>query len=136
MKYAGLPAGMKLLPILPEYETSGLEEDFEKSVKIERWRVGEAAFYQLAGFRKYSYLPLTAILTAYPHDFRVKGGCSCAGTIPSGGVVITYGSKGVIKIIPGNEKNAAKLLEALKERIPDLDMTVPEIYKNRTRDPM
>ena len=39
-------------------------------------------------------------------------------------------------MIPGNEKNAAILLEALKERIPDLDMTVPEIYKNRTRDPM
>ena len=107
---------MKLLPILPEYETSGLEEDFEKSVKIERWRVGEAAFYQPAGFGKYAYLPLTEVLTAYPHDFRVKGGCSCAGTIPSGGVAI--------------------LLEALKERIPDLDMTVPEIYKNRTRDPM
>ena len=127
---------MKLLPILPEYETSGLEKDFEKSVKIERWRVGKAAFYQPAGFGKYAYLPLTAVLTAYPHDFRVKGGCSCAGTIPSGGVVITYGGKGVIKIIPGNEKNATKLLEALKERIPDLDMTIPEIYKNRTRDPM
>ena len=127
---------MKLLPILPEYETSGLEKDFEKSVKIERWRVGKAAFYQPAGFGKYAYLPLTEVLTAYPHDFRVKGGCSCAGTIPSGGVVITYGGKGVIKIIPGNEKNAAILLEALKERIPDLDMTVPEIYKNRTRDPM
>ena len=50
--------------------------------------------------------------------------------------VFSYGGKGVIKIIPGNEKNAAILLEALKERIPDLDMTVPEIYKNRTRDPM
>ena len=61
---------------------------------------------KLARFGKYAYLPLTAVLTAYPHDFRVKGGCSCAGTIPSGGVVITYGSKGVIKIIPGNEKNA------------------------------
>jgi hypothetical protein len=115
---------------------SDLEEDFEKAVKVERWRVGNDAFYQPAGFSKYTYLPLSSVLTAYPHDFRVKGGCSCAGTIPSGGVVITYGDKGVIKIIPGNEKNAAKLLEALKERIPDLDMTVPEIYKNRTRDPM
>ena len=127
---------MKLLPILPEYEMSDLEEDFEKAVKVERWRVGKDAFYQPAGFSKYTYLPLSSVLTAYPHDFRVKGGCSCAGTIPSGGVVITYGDKGVIKIIPRNEKNAAKLLEALKERIPDLDMTVPEIYKNRTRDPM
>ena len=127
---------MKLLPILPEYETSGLEEDFEKSVKIERWRVGKAAFYQPAGFGKYAYLPLTEVLTAYPHDFRVKGGCSCAGTIPTGGVVITYGEKGVIKIIPGNEKNAEKILTTLKERKPDIDTTVPEIYRGRTRDPM
>ena len=127
---------MKLLPVLPEHEISGLEEDFEKAVKIERWRVGKDAFYQPAGFGKYSCLPLASIRSAYPHDFRVRGGCSCAGTIPSGGVVITYEGNGVIKIIPGNEKNAAKLLEALKDRIPNLDMTVPEIYKNRTRDPM
>ena len=71
-----------------------------------------------------------------PHDFRVKGGCSCAGTIPTGGVVITYGEKGVIKIIPGNEKNAEKVLTTLKERKPDIDTTVPEIYRGRTRDPM
>ena len=50
--------------------------------------------------------------------------------------MITYGDGGVIKIIPGNEKNAGRILEALKERKPDLDMTVPEIYRGRTRDPM
>ena len=125
---------MKLIPI--QQELPGVEADFETALKIEKWRVGEKAFYQPAGFGKYSYLPLASILSAYPHDFRVKGGCSCVGTIPSGGVVITYGDGGVIKIIPGNEKNAAKILTALKERIPDLDMTVPEIYRGRTRDPM
>ena len=127
---------MKLVPIVPEYEVSGTETDFETAVRIERWRVGKKAFYQPSGFGKYLYLPLTEILSAYPHDFRIKGGCSCAGTIPSGGVVITYGDKGVVKIIPGNEKNAVKMLETLKECIPDLDTTVPEIYRNRTRDPM
>ena len=127
---------MKLKPILPEYELSEPEKDFENAPRIERWRVGQKAFYQPAGFGKYFYLPLTSILSAYPHDFRIKGGCSCAGTIPSGGVVITYGEKGVIKIVPGNEKNAARILEALKERIPNLDMTVPEIYRGLTRDPM
>ena len=127
---------MKIIPILPQYELSGIEADYETAVKIERWRIGEKAFYQPSGFGKYSYLPLSSILSAYPHDFRIKGGCSCAGTIPTGGVVITYGEKGVIKIIPGNEKNAAKLLQTLKEHVPDLDMTVPEIYRGRTRDPM
>jgi hypothetical protein len=125
---------MKLIPI--QEELPGVEADFENATKIERWKVGEKAFFQPAGFNKYSYLPLSAILSAYPHDFRVKGGCSCAGTIPTGGVVITYGEKGVIKIIPGNEKNAEKILTTLKERKPDIDTTVPEIYRGRTRDPM
>ena len=125
---------MKLIPI--QEELPGVEADFENATKIERWKVGEKAFFQPAGFNKYSYLPLSAILSAYPHDFRVKGGCSCAGTIPTGGVVITYGEKGVIKIIPGNEKNAEKILTTLKERRPDIDTTVPEIYRGRTRDPM
>ena len=125
---------MKLIPI--QEELPGVEADFENATKIERWKVGEKAFFQPAGFNKYSYLPLSAILSAYPHDFRVKGGCSCAGTIPTGGVVITYGEKGVIKIIPGNEKNAEKILTTLKERKPDIDTTVPEIYRGRTRAPM
>ena len=125
---------MKLIPI--QEELPGVEADFENATKIERWKVGEKAFFQPAGFNKYSYLPLSAILSAYPHDFRVKGGCSCAGTIPTGGVVITYGEKGVIKIIPGNEKNAEKILSTLKERKPDIDTTVPEIYRGRPRDPM
>ena len=125
---------MKLIPI--QEELPGVEADFENATKIERWKVGEKAFFQPAGLNKYSYLPLSAILSAYPHDFRVKGGCSCAGTIPTGGVVITYGEKGVIKIIPGNEKNAEKILTTLKERKPDIDTTVPEIYRGRTRDPM
>lgn len=125
---------MKLIPIQEEFP--GVEADFENATKIERWKVGEKAFFQPAGFNKYSYLPLSAILSAYPHDFRVKGGCSCAGTIPTGGVVITYGEKGVIKIIPGKEKNAEKILTTLKERKPDIDTTVPEIYRGRTRDPM
>ena len=125
---------MKLIPI--QEELPGVEADFENATKIERWKVGEKAFFQPTGFNKYSYLPLSAILSAYPHDFRVKGGCSCAGTIPTGGVVITYGEKGVIKIIPGNEKNAEKILTTLKERKPDIDTTVPEIYRGRTRDPM
>lgn len=125
---------MKLIPI--QEELPGVEADFENATKIERWKVGEKAFFQPAGFNKYSYLPLSAILSAYPHDFRVKGGCSCAGTIPTGGVVITYGEKGVIKIIPGKEKNAEKILTTLKERKPDIDTTVPEIYRGRTRDPM
>ena len=125
---------MKLIPI--QEELPGVEADFENATKIERWKVGEKAFFEPAGFNKYSYLPLSAILSAYPHDFRVKGGCSCAGTIPTGGVVITYGEKGVIKIIPGNEKNAEKILTTLKERKPDIDTTVPEIYRGRTRDPM
>lgn len=127
---------MKLIPVLPSVELDGVQADFETTQKIDRWRVGRKAFYQPAGFGKCSYLPLSMIRSAYPHDFRLKGGCSCAGTVPAGGVVITYGESGVIKVIPGNEKNAARMLEALKDRIPDLDMTVPEIYRGRTRDPM
>ena len=120
---------MRYVPVLPEQELPGMEEDYAAGQKIERWKVGEKAFFQPAGFGKYSYLPLTSIRSAYPHDFLLKGGCSCAGTVPTRGVVITYGEKGVIKVIPGSGKNAARLLDALKERLPELDTTIPEIYR-------
>ena len=127
---------MKLKPILPQAQLDDVQADFDSALKVERWRIGEKAFYQPAGFNSASYLPLEKIRSAYPHDFRVKGGCSCAGTVPAGGVVITYGESGVIKVVPGSDQKAKKILEVLKERIPGLDTEIPEIYRNRTRDPL
>ena len=111
-----------------------IENDYARAQKFERWRIGSQAMFVPGGFNTAAYLPLEEITSAYPHDFRVKGGCSCAGTIFSGGVVVTYGENGVIKIIPGNEKYAARILDALKEKLPDLNTEIPDIYKNRTRE--
>ena len=122
---------MRLQPVT--VEIPGVEEDYRTADRFDRWRVGSLAFYMPGGFNTTAYLPLDAITSAYPHDFRVKGGCSCAGTIVTGGVVVRYGDNEVIRIIPGSEKHAPRLLAALKERLPDLDTEVPETYRNCTR---
>ena len=111
-----------------------IEDDYARAAKFERWRIGSRAMYVPGGFNTAAYLPLEEIRSAYPHDFRLKGGCSCAGTIFTGGLVVRYGENEVIKIIPGNEKYAARILDALKEKLPGLDTEIPDIYKNRTRE--
>ena len=111
-----------------------IEDDYAGAQKFERWRIGSKAMFFPGGFNAAAYLPLEEIRSAYPHDFRIKGGCSCAGTVFSGGVVVTYGENGVLKVIPGNEKYVARILDALKEKLPGLDTEIPDIYKNRTRE--
>ena len=115
------------------HELPGVEEDYVKAARYDRWRVGTQAFYLPGGFNTTAYLPLNEITSAYPHDFRVKGGCSCAGTIVTGGVVVKYGDNEIIKVVPGSEKYAPKLLNALKEQIPDLNTEIPDIYRDSTR---
>ena len=115
------------------HELAGVEEDYAKALRCDRWRVGTMAFYTPGGFNTTAYLPLDEITSAYLHDFRVKGGCSCAGTIVTGGVVVKYGANEIIKVVPGRDKQALILLNALKERIPDLDTEIPDIYKESTR---
>ncbi len=113
-------------------EIPGVAEDYAKAFRYDRWRVGTQAFYLPGGFNTIAYLPLSEITSAYPHDFRVKSGC-CTGGIVTGGVVVKYGENEIIKIVPGNERYAPKLLNALKEQIPDLNTEIPDIYKNSTR---
>ena len=114
-------------------EIRGVEEDYAKALRFDRWRVGALAFYTPGGFNTTAYLPLDEITSAYPHDYRVKGGCSCAGTIVTGGVVVKYGENEIIKVVPGSEKHAPRLLNALKTQIPDLNTEIPDIYKESTR---
>ncbi len=125
---------MKLKPLTRKIEDIG--EDYEKASRYDRWRVGQLALYMPDGFQTAAYLPLEDITNAYPHDYSVRGGNCCAGTIVTGGVVVRYKEDGVINIIPGNSKAAYKLLDALKERLPDLDTQIPDIYKDTTRMPV
>ncbi len=118
---------MKFRPLMSPIKDPG--QDYEQSVRIDRWNIGESAFYAPDGFRSMAYLPLGEIRSAYPHDFSVKGGCCCTSMVPAGGLVITYGEMGVIKILPGSVRNGSRILEELKKRIPDLDTRVPEIYR-------
>ena len=119
---------MKFIPLGTVLED--VQQDYETAQKVDRWRVGQKAFYAPGGFRAVSYLPLSEICSAYPHSFLVKGGNSCCSTISTGGAVITYGDRQVLKILPGSGKQGTRLLELLKERIPGLDMEVPEIYRS------
>ena len=122
---------MKFIPLGTVLED--VQQDYETAQKVDRWRVGRKAFYAPGGFRAVSYLPLSEISSAYPHDFQVRGGTSCCSTITAGGTVITYGDGGVLKVLPGSGKQGIRLLSLLKERIPGLDTEVPEIYRNSTR---
>ena len=114
-------------------EIPDIEADYRDAARFDRWRVGGKAFFMPGGFNTTAYLPLEEIRSAYPHDFSVKGGNCCTGTIITGGVVIRYGENEIIKIIPGSERHAHRLMEALKERLPDLDTEIPEIYRGSTR---
>ena len=125
---------MKYTAIEKELPARELEADFERAQKIEKWRIGEKALFQTSGLFFTKYLPLSSIVRAYPHDFQIKGGCSCAGTYPSRGVVIAYGNDGILKLIPNREKEADELIAAIKSRIPDLDTEIPERYRNETRE--
>ena len=114
-------------------EIRGVEEDYAKALRFFRKGAAAPEIYTPGGFNTTSYLPLDEITSAYPHDYRVKGGCSCAGTIVTGGVVVKYGENEIIKVVPGSEKHAPRLLNALKTQIPDLDTEIPDIYKESTR---
>ena len=74
---------MKYTAIEKELPAHELEADFERAQKIEKWRIGEKALFQTNGLFSIKYLPFSSIIKAYPHDFQIKGGCSCAGTYPS-----------------------------------------------------
>lgn len=125
---------MKFIPLEKELSVHEMETDFEQAKKIGKWRVGERALFQTAGPFSIKYLPLSSITKAYPHDFQIKGGCSCAGTYPSRGVVIAYGNGGILKLIPNREKEADELIAAIKSRVPSLDTEIPERYRNETRE--
>ena len=47
--------------------------------------------------------------------------------------MVKYGDNEIIKVVPGSEKYAPKLLNALKEQIPDLNTEIPDIYRDSTR---
>lgn len=114
-----------------------LSADYEEGGKIEKWKVGRLALYQKSGPFGIRYLPLPLIRRAYPHDFQIKSGCSCAGTFPSRGVVVEYdmnGEKGVLKMIPNKEKESEQILAQLKKQIPDLLTDIPDLYKKETRE--
>ena len=64
---------MKLIPVIPQYELPAPEADFESALHIERWRVGEKAFYHPAGFGKYSPLRKSSLTTSVPWIFPSAG---------------------------------------------------------------
>ena len=125
---------MKFTPLEKELPDSELSDDFESAEKIDKWKIGEKAFFQPSGLFGVRYLPLTSVRKAYPHDFQIKGGCSCAGTYPSRGVVLSYGEGEILKLIPNKEKESDALISALKKRIVDLDTEIPEQYRKETRE--
>lgn len=124
---------MKFIPIEKELPVQEIEADFENAQKIEKWRIGEKALFQSNSLFATKYLPLSSIKKAYPHDFQIKGGCSCAGTYPSRGVVIVYG-EGVLKLVPNREREADRIIGRLKAVVPSLNTEIPEQYRNQTRE--
>ena len=110
------------------------EQDFAAAERVEKWRIGKKALFQTAGPFSIRYLPLGVIKKAYPHDFQIKSGCSCAGTFPSRGVVVVYGENKVLKMIPNKERESEHIIALLKERLPGLDTEIPELYKKETRE--
>lgn len=124
---------MKFTPLSEEWDSSKLTEDYEGAVKAEKWRVGKLSLYQPSGIFGIKYLPLQQIRKAYPHDFQIKSGCSCAGTFPSRGVVVEYGDRQILKLIPNKEKVSEVIIGLLKDRIPGLDTEIPDLYKKETR---
>lgn len=123
------------IAVIPDSTIPDPETDFADSVKIERWHIGSCALYESSWLGKQSYVPLSEIKRAFQHDFPIKSGCSCAGSIPTAGVAVEYDG-GSLKIIPAHEKNVQKIIDTLNERIPGLDTEIPDIYKGRTRDPL
>ena len=125
---------MRYTAIEKELPAHELEADYESAQRIEKWRVGEKALFQTNGLFSIKYLPLSSIIKAYPHDFQIKGGCSCAGTYPSRGVVVAYEGGGILKLIPNRERETDELIAAIKDRIPGLDTEIPERYRSETRE--
>lgn len=125
---------MKFVPVSCTVDEQVLTREFSNSIKVEKWRIGETVFFQTAAMLPVKYLPFSEIRKAYPHDFQIKSGCSCAGTYPSRGVVVGYGEEGILKLIPNKEKNSDQIISLLKERIPGLDTEIPDLYKNETRE--
>lgn len=125
---------MTLAPFVNTESLQDAEEDYTSAEKVEKWRIGQKAFYQASGPFKVRYLLLREIRKAYPHDFQIKSGCSCAGTFPSRGVVILYGDDQVLKLIPNKERESERILSLLKKRIPDLDTEIPALYQKETRE--
>ena len=125
---------MKFVPLSGTVDDKVLTEEFSDAVKVEKWRIGKSVRFQAAPMLPVKYLPFSEITKAYPHDFQIKSGCSCAGTYPSRGVVIGYGEKGILKLIPNKEKSSDQIISLLKERIPGLDIEIPDLYKNETRE--
>lgn len=124
---------MRFTPFVEDALITEAEADYSSAEKAERWKVGEKALYQSSGPFGVRYLPLGLIRKAYPHDFQIKSGCSCAGTFPSRGVVVEYGDRQILKLIPNKEKESDHIISLLKKRIPELDTGIPELYSKETR---
>ena len=124
---------MRFTPFISGAVDEDLTQDYSTAERAERWRIGRKAFYQTYGPFGVKYLPLDRIRRAYPHDFQIKSGCSCAGTFPSRGVVVEYDDRQVLKLIPNKEKESDHIIALLNERVPGLDTEIPELYRKETR---
>lgn len=104
----------RLRPYPGSAETEGIREDFKKSRRLEKYRLGKKALYFPAGFA-WDYLPLSEITAIRPVTRLIEsdnGVCPFAMEVP--GVRIFFHGKDLV-LETEKEKSRKTMLEAVEE---------------------